>query len=73
MLMLEENQILKQGIAMLERIMANRDKGRKADYGILSNTDKKIYSQLKGAIDSIHEEIGHGEDRWDLAERYLRI
>ncbi|NRD77378.1 site-specific integrase [Bacillus sp. BRMEA1] len=61
-----------EGKMMLERIMSNRDVGRKADYGILTDHDKEIYRKLKSIIDTIHEEIGHGEDRWDLAERYLR-
>lgn len=61
-----------EGRKMLERIMSNRDVGRKADYGILSAHEKEIYRKLKKAIDVIHEEIGHGKDRLDLAERYLR-
>jgi hypothetical protein len=60
------------GKRMLERIMSNRDKGKKADYGILTEYDKEVYQKLKSAIDTIHSEIGHGADRWDLAERYLR-
>lgn len=60
------------GRTMLERVMTNRDAGRKADYSILSAHEKEIYRKLKKVIDTIHEEIGHGEDRWDLAERYIR-
>ncbi|MGN7300262.1 tyrosine-type recombinase/integrase [Ferdinandcohnia sp. SAFN-114] len=70
--LLREKGIINKGEVMLERIMKNRDKGRKADYSILTEQDIKVYNLLKGAIDQVHEEIGHGEDRWDLAERYMR-
>lgn len=70
--LLREKGIREEGKAMMERIMANRDIGRDADYGILSLPDQLIYGQLKEVIDQVHSEIGHGKDRWDLGERYLR-
>lgn len=70
--LLAEESIESEGQVLLERIMSNRDQGRDADYGILTSRDKEVYRTLKAAIDQIHSEIGHGEDRWDLAERYLR-
>lgn len=70
--LLQSQGILTEGKRLLARIMANRDLRRKADYGILTEIDVDIYGKLKGCIDKIHEEIGHGKDRWDLAEIYLR-
>lgn len=70
--LLSAYSILTEGKQLLSRIMANRDINRKADYGILSDKDISNYKKLKKCIDIIHEEIGHGEDRWDLAEVYLR-
>jgi len=70
--LLFQNDIEQEGLKLLERVMSNRDLKRKADYGILSSKDIELYETLKAVIDQIHEEIGHGEDRWDLAERYMR-
>lgn len=70
--LLKSKDIEIAGKKLLERIMSNRDLGRKADYSILSSEDKETYKKLKEVVDTVHEEIGHGEDRWDLAERYLR-
>lgn len=57
---------------MMSRILDNREIGRKADYGILSEKDKVLYAETKSIMDKIHEELGHGKDRWELAMRYLR-
>lgn len=57
---------------MMGRILDNRAIGRKADYGILSERDKKVYAETKKIMDKIHEELGHGKNRWELAMRYLR-
>ncbi|MDC3416671.1 hypothetical protein [Aquibacillus salsiterrae] len=70
--LLKEKGIYAEGKAMMDRIMNNRDVGRDADYGILTTQDQSVYMQLKEVIDQVHSEIGHGKDRWDLGERYLR-
>ena len=57
---------------MMERILTNRSVGRKADYGILSERDKVVFSETKSIMDKIHSELGHGKNRWELAMRYLR-
>lgn len=57
---------------MMVRILDNREMGRNADYGILSHEDKSLYADTKAVMDKIHEELGHGADRWELAMRYLR-
>lgn len=57
---------------MMARILDNKEIGRKADYGILSERDKRVYTETKEIMDKIHEELGHGKNRWELAMRYLR-
>lgn len=57
---------------MMERILSNREIGRKADYSIISEHDKHVYQTTKNVMDTIHEELGHGKNRWALAMRYLR-
>lgn len=43
--------VLDQAPAMIERIMSNRDRGRQADYGIVSDSDKKLFRVVKQVID----------------------
>lgn len=69
--LLEKQGIKGDGKAMIERIMTNRDQGRPADYGI-GNHNENLFVSVKQVIDKIHEEIGHGKDRWDLAAVYMR-
>ena len=57
---------------MMDRILQNRQMGRKSDYGMVSEQDKALYLETKGIMDQIHGELGHGKDRWELAMRYLR-
>lgn len=64
--------IQSQAPQMVERVMTNRDQRRKADYGILNEYDKKLFAATKKIIDQVHEEIGHGKNRWDLAAVYMR-
>jgi hypothetical protein len=68
----KERGIVESGRAMVERIMTNRDKGRGADYGMVSERDKEIFGQVTKVMDQVHEEIGHGKGRWDLAAIYMR-
>ncbi|MFJ7371655.1 site-specific integrase [Lysinibacillus sp. NPDC098008] len=57
---------------MMQRILSNREQGRKADYGILSEKERALYMGTKAVMDKIHSELGHGKNRWELAMRYLR-
>lgn len=57
---------------MMDRILANREIGRKADYGMVSERDKTVFVETKAVMDKIHGELGHGANRWELAMRYLR-
>lgn len=56
---------------MMQRIIDNCKVGRKADYSILSESDKLLYNATKEAMDQIHGELGHGKNRWELAMRYM--
>lgn len=56
---------------MMNRVLENRKMGRAADYGILSDRDKQLYTAAKRAMDQIHSELGHGKNRWALAMRYM--
>ena len=56
---------------MMARISDNRLVGQKPDYR-MDEKDKQLYDQTKAIMDTIHGELGHGENRWELAMRYLR-
>lgn len=68
----KERGLENSGHQMMERILSNREIGRQADYGILKNEDKQLYETVRGVINQVHSEIGHGANRWDLAMRYMR-
>lgn len=57
--------------AMMKRVLENCKVGRKADYGILSDQDKRLFAEAKMKMDQIHSELGHGKNRWELAMRYM--
>lgn len=57
---------------MMKRIFENRELGRKADYGIVSDNDKALFAETRDVMNKIHDELGHGKNRWELGMRYLR-
>lgn len=57
---------------MMNRILSNREIGRKADYAINSEKDKQLFMSARDKMNLIHSELGHGKNRWELAMRYLR-
>lgn len=57
---------------MMDRILSNREIGRKADYGINAEKDKQLFANVREKINLIHSELGHGANRWELAMRYLK-
>lgn len=69
---LMEERNIKKGHEMLQRILDNKENGKVADYGIFSPNDKSLFIAVRGVIDQIHSEIGHGKDRWDLAMVYMK-
>lgn len=70
--LMQERGLNEKGHAMLRRCLANYDLGRKVNYGIHSNGDRQLYSKVKNVIDTVHSELGHGKDRWDLAAVYMK-
>lgn len=69
---LKKAGIFEEAQEMLNRIFENRDQDKLSDYGIFSNEKKNLYYRIKMIMNQIHQEIGHGDDRWDLAEVYMR-
>lgn len=49
----------------------NYAEGKRFDYGIDVEKDK-LYVQMKSKMDQVHKYLGHGENRFDLALRYMR-
>lgn len=68
--LLDKQNIKREGDHMIDRIMKNRDCGRAADYGM--HGKEQLFNSVKKVIDQVHEEIGHGMGRWDLASVYMR-
>lgn len=68
----KQKGIIDTGPNMLERILENRENGRKADYSIFTEKDKRLYLEVKQVVDQVHSELGHGKDRWDLAMVYMK-
>lgn len=58
--------------AMMNRILANRSIGRKADYGMVSEHDKGLYESTRVVMNQVHSELGHDENRRRLGMTYLR-
>lgn len=57
--------------SMMARILENRSLGRPSHYGIHGEQVKQLYEATKNVMDTVHSELGHGVDRWELAVRYL--
>ena len=70
--LMQEKGLNERGHAMLRRCLTNYDLGKKANYGVHSNADRQLYSEVKNVIDTVHSELGHGKDRWDLAAVYMK-
>lgn len=68
----EKVSITKEANTILEKIFNNRELNRPTDYGIHGERKLYIYEKVKGIMNEIHEEIGHGHNRWDLAEIYMK-
>lgn len=57
---------------MLQRILENRENGKLADYGVFTPKDKALFFAVREVVNQVHSDIGHGEDRWDLAMVYMK-
>lgn len=57
---------------VMNRILDNLFEGKRADAGF-STSEKGLYEETKAAMDRVHDELGHGQNRFDLAMRYLDL
>lgn len=55
---------------MLNRCLNNYKDNKNFDYGIKKH-ERSMYNSMKSKVDEIHKSLGHGENRFDLALRYL--
>ena len=70
--LLAEKGIGEEGERMLQRVLSNREDHRRADYGIFLPKDRRLFNKVREVVNQVHSEIGHGEDRWALAEVYMK-
>jgi len=59
-----------EGRAVIERMLENRSSGKKIDAGF-RDWDKTLLNQVKDAINVVHHELGHGDNRWGLVQVYM--
>ena len=55
--------------ALFQSCLARYEEGRKFDYGV---HNRELYDSMKNKMDTVHAELGHGPNRFDLAVRYMR-
>lgn len=60
----------KEGKEMIGRMLENRSEGRKVDAGIRGQ-EKELFQTVKAAINTVHHELGHGNNRWGLVAVYM--
>ena len=56
---------------MFERCIENYASGKQFNYGIKKH-ENELYNSMKSKMDSVHKNLGHGKNRFDLALRYMR-
>ncbi|MBO7748992.1 site-specific integrase [Paenibacillus sp. MWE-103] len=59
-----------QGKIIIERMLENRANGRKVHTGI-SSSEKELFNVVKESINTVHHELGHGDNRWGLVAVYM--
>src|SRR5699024_5609774 len=57
---------------LMDKCLENYANGREFDYAIHENR-KVLYHSMTLKIDGIHKDLGHGNGRYDLALRYMRM
>lgn len=67
----EVNESLEH-LSIMERILDNLFEGQRADAGFVEG-EKILYEETKAAMDRVHDALGHGQNRFDLAMRYLDL
>lgn len=51
----------------MQRLIENYRSDQRMDSGI----ERDLYDDIKGIVDTVHSELGHGEGRWDLFAVYM--
>src|SRR5690625_2172832 len=54
---------------LFHKCLDNYASGKQFDYAV---RDKELYNSMKDKMDQVHKQLGHGENRFDLALRYMR-
>lgn len=54
---------------LFSNCMGRYAEGKQFDYGV---HNRELYESMKGKMDRIHAELGHGKNRFDLAMRYMK-
>ncbi len=55
----------------LKHISNNRQAGKPVHADFSDENEKEVFKMVKNFIDQVHDEMGHGEDRWALADVYI--
>lgn len=58
----------KQEKDLFQKCLSNYAKDREFDYAV---RNRELYNSMKLKMDQVHKEIGHGNNRFDLALRYM--
>jgi integrase len=61
---------IQEGKEMIGQMLENRSEGRKVDAGI-NGQEKELFQTVKDAINTVHHELGHGDNRWGLVAVYM--
>lgn len=56
---------------MFERCIENYANGKQFDYAVRSE-QRELYNSMKLKMDTVHKNLGHGKNRFDLALRYMK-
>ena len=67
----EHLKSISRGHEILNRIIENKELGFRMDKGI-GTDDRGVYEQVKGAINEVHKDLGHGANRWELVLTYMK-
>lgn len=59
----------KNEMDLFQRCLSQYATGKDFNYGV---HDRELYNSMKSKMDQVHKEIGHGNNRFDLALRYMR-
>lgn len=62
--------IERDGRAMLQRMLENREKGYRKD-NLVQKDERVLYVQVNTIVDRVHGYLGHGRGRIDLCEVYM--